>query len=144
MILWEYISIINVVETSSQGTPAVNVEGAVLLILFSLMVASVGLFLQECYQSGMILRRYYVWLNYLYIKNRRTKNEKEKRQEMLKRFIKAITKPLGLCIYCQSTWICIISFLTVFSLCTINDLFFLVCSIGMTFLWLRLLEKALD
>ena len=44
-------------------------EVVVYVISLSLMMAGLALFLQECYQKGMILRRYYVWLNYLHIKN---------------------------------------------------------------------------
>ena len=50
-----------------------NVE-AVAFLLFSLMTASLSLFVQECMESGMILRRYYLWLAYHWINNWRQKD----------------------------------------------------------------------
>ncbi len=136
MILCEYISAINVAMIISE-LHVVNVEDALLLTLYSLMAMSLSVFLQECFQKGMILRRYYVWLIYLQIKNRRIKNEKEKRQKMLKRkFIRMLTYPAGACVYCNNVYVSglITGILT-------NDLMSMILGIGMSNLFLIYHER---
>jgi hypothetical protein len=44
------------------------------LLLFSLAIVGFGLFIQECMKPNMILRRYYLWLTYHWIKNWRKKD----------------------------------------------------------------------
>lgn len=124
-----------------------SVEDVVQLILLSLTVMSVSVLLQECYQSGMIFRRYYVWLNYLHIKNyklkpwqkQQRKNQQQKQNLCLRNqvknakrnFIRNITHPMGLCPVCSNIWTSgiILSFLT-------NDLLSLILGIGMSNLFL--------
>jgi hypothetical protein len=92
-------------------------------LLFSLAIAGFGLFIQECMKPNMILRRYYLWLTYHWIKNWRKKD----------RWKRWLLKPLGLCIFCNVTWIAIIFyFLT--SGCNILIIPFL----GLVFLWTKL------
>jgi len=62
------------------------------------MVGSLSMFLQEAYKG--ILKRYYLWLNYHWIKNWQKQHRRKR----------AILKPLGLCIYCQCAWINIITY----------------------------------
>ena len=119
-----------------------SVEDVVQLILLSLTAMSVSVLLQECYQSGMIFRRYYVWLNYLHIKNRRLKlcERKTERKKVVKNakriFIRNITHPLGLCPICSNIWTSgiVLSFLT-------NDLLSLILGIGMSNLFLIYHER---
>lgn len=118
-----------------------SVEDVVLLILLSLTAMSVSVLLQECYQPDMIFRRYYVWLNYLHIKNRRIKQwqktkERKKAENAKRKFVRNITKPMGLCIYCQNVWLSgfVLAFLT-------NDLISLILGIGMSNLFLIYHER---
>ena len=140
MILCQYISIINVVIDSPFLTHVRNVEDVVLLILYSLMAMSLSVFLQECFQKGMILRRYYVYLNYLFINNRRLKWQKRKKVRNAKRcFIRNIVKPMGLCVYCQNVWltIALISILT-------HDILSVVLCIGISNYALTLHNKYVE
>jgi len=76
----------------------VAVEGVISLIGFCLLTASLSAFIHKCMDSGMILRRYYLYLTLKWIKWRK---KRRKRQ---------ILKPLGLCIYCYSAWVYLISY----------------------------------
>jgi hypothetical protein len=73
-------------------------EEVVVLLLNCLIVVGITLFIQKCFQSGMILRRYYVLLNYLWIKWRKPKD----------RYKRLFLKPIGLCCYCMMPYIAII------------------------------------
>ncbi len=101
------------------------VEGANLL-LYCLFCASIAHFLQMCYESEMLLRRYYLYLVYLWIRNRSKKRRK----------FRGILKPLGLCIYCQAFWVNVILYPLFFPI----DQFFLL-SIGGVYLCIELIFK---
>jgi hypothetical protein len=64
-------------------------------LLYCLMLAGLGLFFQHCMEPGMIFRRYYLWLIFHWIRNR-------KREVRWKRWP---LKPLGLCVYCNTAWL---------------------------------------
>ena len=125
-------------------------EVVVYVISLSLMMAGLALFLQECYQKGMILRRYYVWLNYLHIKNRRTnKWQKRKKARNAKRwFLRNLTSPAGLCVFCQGTWLTIGFVMWGYYWLNIapqtNLFYVLVLCIGMTYLFIVGLKKLLS
>jgi len=101
-------------------------EEVVRLALLSLMISGLGLFFQECMEPNMIFRRYYLWLTYHWIKNWRKKD----------RWKRWILKPLGLCVYCNTTWIAIIFY---FLTNGFNLLIFPF--LGMVFLWLKLFNE---
>lgn len=103
---------------------AKNVDA--LWLLYSLMVASLGLFFQECLEPGMIFRRYYLWLTYHWIHNRHRK----------KRWKRWLLKPLGMCVYCHTTWLAIFYYLFKFGP-EVELLLFL----GLVYVWLKLLKK---
>lgn len=73
---------------------------AVAVFIICLMIAGFILFLEMCMSPGMILRRYRLFLLRLWMLNWRRKD----------RYKRIILKPLGLCIYCYSTWVSIISY----------------------------------
>jgi amino acid transporter len=98
----------------------------VVLLLICLMTASLGLFLEECMNPNMILRRYYLWLTYHWIKNWRKKD----------RWRRWLLKPLGLCVYCFSSWITIFFYLYNFDL-DLNIFF----ALGMNYLWLKIIKN---
>ena len=121
-------------------------EVVVYVISLSLMMAGLALFLQECFQKDMILRRYYVWLNYLHIKNRRiNKWQKRKKAKNAKRwFLRNLTSPAGLCVFCNSTWLTIGFVLWGYWLDIIpqtNLFYILILCIGMTYLFVVGLKK---
>lgn len=93
--------------------------------LFSLMTASLSLFIWETFQKEMIFRRYYLLLVYYWIKWRKKKN----------RWKRQLLKPIGLCIYCMSTWIAIISYI-IFLGFKVDILFF----IGINYVVLEILK----
>lgn len=123
-------------------------EVAMYVILLSLISAGLGLFLQECYQKNMILRKYYVYLNYLFIKNRRSSwQRKKKAKKVVSILIRKLTMLAGLCIFCQSTWICIGFCFWGYELKLApetNPFFILASSIGMTYLFVVRLKKHLN
>lgn len=95
------------------------VEGA-MCVLYCLMVSGIVLYLQECYKSGMVFRRWYVLLTYYWIKNWR-KSDRWKRK---------ILKPLGLCVWCQLFWLHLIVYLMTFTF----DFFKFVMLLSITYL----------
>src|ERR1035438_1224358 len=94
------------------------------LILYPLLIAGLSLFFQECMKYPMIFRRYFLWLVYHWRKNWR-KKDKWKRKVML-------LQPLGLCVYCNSSWVAIAYYIYKFGL-NIDVFLFL----GATFLWVE-------
>ena len=77
-----------------------DVEDVVLLMILCFGTSCLSLFIQKCMEPGMILRRYYLWLTYHWIKNWRKRD----------RWKRYFLKPLGLCIWCSGTWIGIFFF----------------------------------
>lgn len=71
------------------------------LILICLGTGALSLLFQKCMEEGMIFRRYYLLLTSCWIKWYRRKD----------RWKRNLLKPIGLCIYCYSTWLAIFSFL---------------------------------
>jgi len=100
----------------------------VVMLLYSLGIASLGLFIFKCFEKDMIFRRYYLWLVYHWIKNWRHKD----------RWKRKFFKVVGLCVYCYTTWISIIFYLISFDF---NIEIFLF--IGYTYIWLEILLKLL-
>lgn len=96
------------------------------IILFCFLVPALTAFIQECFQANMIFRRYYLWLTYQWIHNWR-KDDRHKRWFL---------KPLGLCCYCQNTWLTIIFYLLIFG---IN--WWLILSLGGTYVILKIYNK---
>ena len=101
----------------------------VVILMYSLMIAALGLFFQECMGTGMILRRYYLWLTYHWIKNWRKKD----------RWRRCPLSFLGLCIYCNATWIAIFFYLHKFG----PDLEIFLF-LGMSYLWIKIIEKKIN
>ena len=99
-------------------------EAVALLLYYLILVGGLAMFLQEAYKG--ILKRYYLWLVYHWIKNWR-KQHRRKRQ---------ILKPLGLCVYCQGTWLTIITYPMLFKL----DLWYLL-SLGGTYLVVKIIDS---
>jgi len=87
------------------------------------MVAALSLFIQKCMESGMIFRRYYLYLIHIYVQNWRKKD----------RYKRFLLKPIGLCIYCYSTWIAIFTYVIKFGF-SYDILLF----IGMNYLFIQL------
>ena len=104
-----------------------EINEVVQLLLYFLMVGSSANFLQEAYKG--ILKRYHLWLTYHWIKNWRKKD----------RYKRQILKPLGLCVYCQGTWITIITYPMLFK----ADLWYLL-SLGGTWLSIKLISSLKD
>jgi hypothetical protein len=103
----------------------VEIKEVAQLLLYCLMVGSFASFLQEAYKG--ILKRYHLWLVYHWIKNWKKKD----------RYKRQVLKPLGLCQYCQGTWIHILICPLVFNL----DIWCLL-SLGGTYLVIKALDKS--
>lgn len=95
-------------------------------LLYSLMVAALGLFFQACMEPGMIFRRYYLYLTHHWITNWR-------RERRWRRFW---LKPLGLCVYCNTTWIGLVFYLVYFGL-HLEILLFA----GLVYAWLKAFQR---
>lgn len=98
------------------------------ILLYCLAIAGLGLFFQECMKPNMIFRRYYLWLLHHWIKNWRKKD----------RWRRWLLKPLGICVYCNTAYITIFFYLYKFG----PDLEIFL-ALGISYLWLKLLEKTI-
>jgi len=98
-----------------------------LIFAISFMTAGLSLFIKKCFESGMIFRRWYLYLTYWWIKWHKKKDRRKR----------PILKVLGLCIYCFSTWVAIF-FCSVFI--SINPLIIFLF-IGVNYIWLEILMK---
>jgi hypothetical protein len=78
----------------------------------------------------MILKRYYLWLVYHWIKWWRKKD----------RWKRYILEPMGMCVYCNSTWICIPFFFIFVS----HNILLLPLFIGMNYIWIEILKKYIN
>lgn len=70
-------------------------ELLIIIFLFCISTSSLCIFLHDCMEPGMIFRKYYLWLTYLWIKNWRKKD----------RWKRPWLKIFGMCIYCNSVYI---------------------------------------
>lgn len=98
-------------------------------LLYSLTAAGLGLFLQECMEPGMILRRYYLFLTCLWIRNWRRKD----------RWKRWWLKPAGMCVYCNTAWIALLVYAAKFGLNAEALLF-----IGLVFVWIKLIQRLIS
>jgi surface polysaccharide O-acyltransferase-like enzyme len=113
--------------------PSVDLSEAVKLITLCLMAACLGHFFQYTLRPREIFGRYGLFLNYLWIKWRR-KPDRWKRK---------LLKPIGLCIYCTTTWIFIVLYLFQAGLdsYSIHNLIGLFLGMGITYVWVEILTK---
>lgn len=121
-----------------------------LLLLYTLLgfiVACTTMFFAHCMQKGQVFRFYYRWLENIvekaslrsyYIKY---VNSSESTKHIIKehwyiRLLAYLAKPLGLCQYCNGTWLAIITYILIFGFNWLIILF-----IGITFFFIKLLSK---
>jgi len=97
------------------------------LIGLSLFTAGFALFLQMCYLPGHVFHRWYLLLQTVYIRSWGRKD----------RWKRHLTKPLGLCPYCQTVWFHSFFFVVL----TDAGLWWWMLSVGVNYLWLELLLK---
>jgi len=97
--------------------------------MLALGAAAFTLFLTKCFEKGMILRWYYVWLKLnLYYSDKNWKYY--------------LSKPLGTCIYCFGSWVYIVFYLETFRAETkIIELFL---GLGLTYVFIRIYEKFIE
>ena len=96
------------------------------IFIYSFLSACLSLFINKCFQKDMIFRRYFLLLTYYWIKWHKRKD----------RWKRKVLKPIGLCIYCYSTWVSIFVF---FTISTNPILLFLF--IGLNYIWVEILLK---
>lgn len=121
-------------------------KDVILNVLFCLGTAGLSLFVQECMKKGMIFQKYGDWLNNTWDSIDRATWYKKRLQGIMP--IKAkiamfLLKPLGMCIYCFSSWVFIVLF-TVKMLNIPNqtfDFIGLLLGLGFNFAWVKILEK---
>lgn len=117
------------------------------IILLSMMIASLGHAFQKFLKPGQIFNWWAIWLinmNELAKKKRKVLIclgkgnyiDVERNQRLPVRLIAWLSKPLGLCLYCNSTWISIFVFILTFGL-----KWELILCIGMTYLFVIVIEK---
>lgn len=97
------------------------------VFIISLLAATFSKFLEMTFQSGMIFRRYYLFLNLMWIKYRK------------KRKLRSLLKPMGLCIYCYSVWI----YFFMYFICFYIDIF-IIFGLGINFVVLYFLNKCIN
>jgi hypothetical protein len=113
-------------ETVAANKGAELLFSLTILGFLSLATAGLAMFLQECMEREMILRRYYLLLIYHWRNNWRKKD----------RWKRAILKPLGLCVYCNSVYLG-----SIFLFSLTNLYFYLPLFLGFQFLWLIIFTK---
>lgn len=114
------------------------VEAATLMLILSLMTACLGWFFQYTLKPGEIFGRYGLLLTALWMKNWRRKD----------RWVRPILKPLGQCVFCNSTWIAIVVYIiALFTLFGWQNTAFipaltgLFLFTGLNYIWVKLLQK---
>lgn len=100
-----------------------------MMLLYLFAVPALSMFLEKCFESGMIFRRFRLYMLYHWIKNWR------KKDRWKRKFIK-----LFLCIYCYNTWITIISYFIFIS----HNFLYLPLFIGSSYLILEIFLKTLN
>jgi len=107
----------------------VAMEVVVAVFIFSLLTAGLSLFIQKCFLPDMILRRYYLFLIYHWIKWHKKKD----------RWKRPFLKVFGMCVYCYGTWLS----MPFFFLFVSSNIFLLPLFIGMNYIWIELIMKIL-
>lgn len=100
-----------------------------IFLMILIAVPSLSLFIFKCYEPLMILRRFYLFLTFIYMKNWRKKD----------RWKRNIVKPF-MCIYCFNTWLSILFYFIFIS----NNILFLPLFIGLTYIMLEMYLKIID
>lgn len=100
----------------------VNLAAVLFLLLLSWLSATMSWYLQYLYSWHPIGRRYKRLLRWTAYKTRR------------KPWLQSLTKPLGLCVYCQSTWVAILT--GIFFLTEYHAIFFLM-HLGATYFFVE-------
>lgn len=113
--------LINVVEKEDVLLMSICFLRVFLVAIFSISLTK---FLEMTFQSGMIFRRYYLFLNLMWIRLRK------------KRKLRMLLKPIGLCSYCYSVWIYFILYLIWNSL----DIF-IIFGLGINYTILNFINK---
>jgi len=108
--------------------------------MLALGAAAFTLFLTKCFEKGMILRWYYVWLKLnLYYSDKNWKYY--------------LSKPLGTCIYCFGSWVFIVFYLgdKYFSLenfdvqtAIIKIVIGLFTGLGFTYVFIRIYDQFIE
>lgn len=93
----------------------INIPSILLLFLFGAAIAMLGMAFQAFMKPGNIFTWYGIWLNKVVVESKLETRIPinvdlcyMKKAPLWKRIIAAISKPLGLCPYCNTTWIAII------------------------------------
>jgi hypothetical protein len=112
-----------------------NLTNLCSLMVFSLLTASLSMFILKCQEPGMILRRYFLWLQLIWITSWRKKDR-------WKRFL---LKPIGYCHFCYGSWLFIIIFLiigkNVFPINSFILALFGILGIGLNYLFIEAIQK---
>lgn len=107
-----------------------SIEQTLLVIVFSFSVACLALTFQYYQTEGMIFEWYRAfWLHK--IRHDRIL-EKYKRQTKTSRLLVYVSKPLGMCPYCNGAWIAII-----FGAIQFKDIFSILLVVGVSWLFIQ-------
>lgn len=120
-------------------------KDVILNVLFCLGTAGLSLFVQECMKKGMILGWYGEWLNSTWDTMDRAVWYKYdfKATPLQAKIVLFLLKPLGMCIYCFSSWVFIGLFLvTMVPFSGEMPIFIgLLLGLGFNYIWIKILEK---
>ena len=131
---------------------SINIQDMLLLFLFGAAIAMLGMAFQTFMLPGQIFNWWAVFLlkcisktetgrkNVIKIKNRCGRIESEEtvklKAKWYYRIITKLSKPLGLCPYCNTTWISIVFFLIYF-----KPSFNILLLIGITWFFIKIIMK---
>ena len=115
-----------------------TVTDFLLIILFSLSTAALGHFFQYCQEPREVFAKWGLWLTWAWLMSTRTQyGFGIKAHYRPRKWWAHLLKPLGLCVYCNSTWINIALFLLLMR----QNALLLPLSIGLNYVWVKLLDK---
>ena len=107
------------------------------LIIYSLLTACLAWFVQYCLKPGEIFGRYGLWLTAIWMRNWRRKD----------RWKRAITPMLGLCPYCNGSWIALFVYLIFLNseiYGFIQKAVALFLFLGANYIWTKILSKVAE
>lgn len=109
-------------DASTLPPSVVNLTGVLFLMVLSWLSATTSWYLQYLYSWHPIGKRYKRALRWMAYKTRR------------RPWLQSLTKPLGLCVYCQSTWIALLVGVTML---TGYDVVLMLLHLGATYFFVE-------
>lgn len=83
------------------------------IIEVAIYATTLSLFIEKLFDDEMLLRRYYLLLNYLWVLWKGKNKGRGRLASVVRAVKRQLLKPLGLCIYCYGTWVYIMLYVII-------------------------------